>query len=489
MTFGAKVGKVALLLTLISAVMQGQVVLTGNSFTSSVSPKTNFSSSIAMVVGPGSNTYLQFSFASLPSGINGSNISAANVVVFVDAVLASGTMDVYAVNGSWSANTINYNNAPPLGSKILSAVPISATGYVSLNVTSTVQAWLNGTQPNYGIALVPTSGSPILAAIDSINNILTSHPAQVNLVLTSAGAQGPQGPPGPAGAAGPTGPQGPQGPAGANGAAGPQGTAGAQGATGAQGPQGLPGPTGATGAAGSQGPAGATGAMGLTGAQGPQGVPGPQGPAGTGGGLNGIQEFTHSGIFTVPPTVSSILVELWGAGGGGQGGNAGYEICTIQNFVQVCSDAIGPSGGAGGGGSYSRAVIQVTPGATITVTIGQGGAGGAGGTDDSNCNASVPGYGSTGGSTTVADSSGNTLASAVGGGSPGGGVGVPAQNVIVRNGGSGGAQNAPGLPPSGSIPLPGSAGQGGIGGNGNTGCGYAGFQGGTGQNGYALLTF
>lgn len=259
MTFGAKVGKVALLLTLVSAVMQGQVVLTGNSFTSSVSPKTNFSSSIAMVVGPGSNTYLQFSFASLPSGINGSNISAANVVVFVDAVLASGTMDVYAVNGSWSANTINYNNAPPLGSKILSAVPISATGYVSLNVTSTVQAWLNGTQPNYGIALVPTSGSSILAAIDSINNILTSHPAQVNLVLTSAGAQGPQGPPGPAGAAGPTGPQGPQGPAGANGAAGPQGTAGAQGATGAQGPQGpagLPGVTGPTGPQGPTGPAG-----------------------------------------------------------------------------------------------------------------------------------------------------------------------------------------------------------------------------------------
>lgn len=215
--------KLLLFALLVTAVSYGQIVLTGNSFTSSLTPKTNYSASIAMVVGSGSNTYLQFSFTGLPAGLNGSNVSAANVVVYVDAALTSGTMDVYAVNGSWSASTITYNNAPALGTKILSAVPVSATGYVSLNVTSTVQAWLNGTLPNYGIALVPTSGSSILASIDSITNILTSHPPQLNLVLVSAGPEGPQGP---QGATGPQGPTGPQGAPGSTGATGPQGPVG-----------------------------------------------------------------------------------------------------------------------------------------------------------------------------------------------------------------------------------------------------------------------
>jgi hypothetical protein len=261
------VWKLTLWLSLVTAISHGQVVLTGNSFTSSATPRINYSASIALVVGPGSNTYLQFGFPGLPSALNGSNISAANAVVYVDALLCSGTMDVYVVNGAWSANTITYNNAPALGTKILSAVPVSATGYISLNVTSTVQAWLNGTQPNYGIALVPTSGSSILASIDSLDNILTSHPAQLNLVLVSAG---------------------PQGPAGAPGATGPAGATGATGAMGATGAPGLQGPIGPTGPAGVQGPVGATGPIG------PAGPVGPSGPAGLSnqGAWNGGTSYT-----------------------------------------------------------------------------------------------------------------------------------------------------------------------------------------------------
>jgi Collagen triple helix repeat (20 copies) len=260
MDFRGMSWKLMLSVSIFTSVLYSQV-LTGNSFTSSVTPKINYSASIALVVGGGSSTYLQFSFAGLPGGINGANISAANVVVYVDAAVTAGSMDVYAVSAPWSSNTITYNNAPALGSKILSAVPVSAPGYVSLNITSTVQAWLNGTLNNNGIVLVPTSGSPILASIDSISNILTSHPAQLNLVLVSAGPQGPQGIQGPTGSTGPQGPQGLQGPT---------------GATGPQGPQGLQGPTGATGSQGLQGPAGPIGPAG------PPGLQGLQGPAGLG---------------------------------------------------------------------------------------------------------------------------------------------------------------------------------------------------------------
>jgi len=288
-----------------------QAVLTDDSFTASSTPKTNYGTSIALAVCSGSTTYLKFSFASLPAGLNGSNVSGANIVLYVDAVLASGNMDVYAVNGSWSEGTITYNNAPALGSQILSAVPVGKTGYLSLNLTSTVQAWLNGTLPNYGIALVPSPGSSIWASFDSKENILTSHTAQLNLVLVSAGPQGPQGVQGPAGATGPQGPTGPtgatgtQGPAGQAGPAGPQGSTGATGTQGPAGPQGPQGPAGAAGAQGPAGPQGTTGATGATGATGPAGPAGPQGPSGSGG---GAAYSTH------PVSCASLLglAQCWG---------------------------------------------------------------------------------------------------------------------------------------------------------------------------------
>ncbi|MBV8632095.1 MAG: collagen-like protein [Silvibacterium sp.] len=239
-----------LLVLCLVAVADGQVVVTDDVNTASTYPTKNFGNSVALIVTSGSNTYIKFSLANLGSGITGSNTSKATLVLYTDAVLTSGTMDVYQVGGTWSEGTVTWNNAPALGNLILSAVPVTKTGYLSLDVTSTVQAWLNGALTNNGIALVPSSGSQILASFDSKENILTSHTAQLMPVLVSAGPQGPQGLQGPAGATGATGLQG---------ATGPQGPTGPIGPAGAQGPQGPQGVTGATGPIGLQGPQGPPG--------------------------------------------------------------------------------------------------------------------------------------------------------------------------------------------------------------------------------------
>jgi hypothetical protein len=241
-----------LLVAVFSALAGAQVVLTDDASTSSLYPTKNFGSGIALIVCSGSNTYLKFSLANLGSGVSGSNVSKATLILYTDFVLTSGTMDVYQVNGSWSEGKITYNNAPALGTKLFTA-SVTSPGYLSLDLTSTVQGWLNGTLANNGIALIPSSGSSILVSFDSKENILTSHTAQLSLVLVSAGPQGPQGATGAAGSAG---------------AQGPKGDTGPQGATGAQGQAGEPGP---------QGQQGLQGLMGLPGAT------GPQGPAGTGG--------------------------------------------------------------------------------------------------------------------------------------------------------------------------------------------------------------
>jgi N-acetylneuraminic acid mutarotase len=266
--FGKRFYLRTLVVALLSAVACAQGVLTDDAFTSSTTPKLNYGDSIALVVTSGTNTYIKFSLANLPSGLNGSNISGASVVLYVDALLKPGTMDVYAVNGPWSENQITFNAPPPLGALLHSAVPVTKIGFVSFDVTGAVQEWLNSPLTNNGIALVASSGSPIFVSFDSKENLLTSHAAQLNLVLVSAGPQGPQGIQGVPGPAGPTG---------ATGAQGPTGATGPQGSVGPQGPQGPTGPTGATGAIG---PTGATGAIGLQGPPGATGQQGAIGPAG-----------------------------------------------------------------------------------------------------------------------------------------------------------------------------------------------------------------
>ncbi len=191
--------------------------------------------------------------------------------------------------------------------------------------------------------------------------------------------QGPQGP------AGPTGPQGPAGPTGAT---GPQGIVGATGATGASGPQG---PQGIAGAAGPQGPAGTNGNTILNGSTVPTSaagnngdfyintttniIYGPKTAAGWGtgttlsGGSSGgslsntnFQVFDATGIFTVPAGVTKIMVECWGAGGGGSDYTYGNPGNTIT--LKIC----------GGGGGYGKSIFTVSPGSNFLVTVGIGGA-------------------------------------------------------------------------------------------------------------------
>lgn len=93
-------------------------------------------------------------------------------------------------------------------------------------------------------------------------------------------------------------------------------------------------------------------------------------------GMDGLAAIGATANFTVPAGVYALDAEIWGggAGGGGAGGLA--------------------SAGCGGtAGGYSRAIIAVTPGQVIPVTVGAAGVGGGG--DGSNgTNAGTTSFGS-----------------------------------------------------------------------------------------------
>ena len=110
--------------------------------------------------------------------------------------------------------------------------------------------------------------------------------------------------------------------------------------------------------AGGTGPTGPTGPTGSPGGPGPTGPTGPPGPSGSGGGGPNVQIFASSGTFTVPTGITSLIVRVFGAGSGG-------------------ASSLGSVVGAGGG--YGEGSITgLTPGASISVTVGTGGNGVAG---------------------------------------------------------------------------------------------------------------
>jgi hypothetical protein len=139
----------------------------------------------------------------------------------------------------------------------------------------------------------------------------------------------------------------------------------------------------------------------------------------------GFEVVTTSSAFIVPDNVYKLKYKVYGGGGGGGG---------------VGSTGAGGAGGGGGGGS-SEGILSVTPGQSITVTIGAAGAAGGAGSG-----------GGTGGTTILF--SGTNLAAATGGqgggsngaGGAGGAGGSGTVGALLLSGGqgstTGGAVNA-----------------------------------------------
>jgi hypothetical protein len=196
---------------------RAQIPATDDSYTASSSPSNNYGTQSQLnVIGPGVNSYIRFDLSTLPAGLTSANISKATARLNINGVTTGGTFDVYLVTSSWTEGGLTFNNAPTLGTKVASSisVPLSKRNFIDVDVTSAVQAWFNTPNPssNFGIALVPSSGSAISISFDSKENTSTSHDPELSVSLISAGPQGPKGDKGDPGLPGATEQQEPQEP-------------------------------------------------------------------------------------------------------------------------------------------------------------------------------------------------------------------------------------------------------------------------------------
>lgn len=356
-------------------------------------PKNFGASPVLTLKGAGGRIHIKFDLTTLPAGTTGGQIEVAQLQLFVAKVSKAGAMDVARAAADWSEKTVHSGNAPALGTTEATNIPIDADdkfSFVTVDITNLFRAWVDGTQSNFGVAIVPSAGSPLTVDFDSKENVKTGHEPALRVVIKpvlTVGATGPAGPQGPQGVPGPqgdVGPQGVQGTAGSQGAQGVkgdkgdkgdtglQGATGAQGAQGLQGPQGDAGPQGVQGLTGSQGiqgikgdkgDKGDTGLQGATGAQGPQGLQGPQGDVGPQGvqgttGSQGIQGVKGDKGDTGLQGTPGIQGVKGDKGDKGDTGDTGLQGAPGNQGIQGVPGQTGPQGPPGAGVNSLRIVTE-----------------------------------------------------------------------------------------------------------------------------------
>jgi hypothetical protein len=173
-----------------------------DTFVSASKSSSNYGSNASLVVqaGGGGNTFVQFNLASLPTGVNVGQLNNAKLQLFVSGLTTAGTFDVYLINGKWGENTVTYGTAPQLGALVVSGINVASSAkntFIEVDVTSALQQWISGGQPNFGLALVPSPLSQISVTFDSKEDSFLSH--EPALLYSFNGVAGP---PGPAGAGG-----------------------------------------------------------------------------------------------------------------------------------------------------------------------------------------------------------------------------------------------------------------------------------------------
>lgn len=206
--------------------------------------------------------FLKFSIDTLPPGTTSTDVKQARLRLWVNnSSTAIGSITLTPVTSSWNEFTLTSTTSGTIGlglPKHADLAVMVVDGFVSIDITDWVQAWLAGTLINQGFEIEPGAATQSLNLyFDSKESTQTSHEPQLEITLI-----GPAGPQGPRGAAGPQGIQGLTGPTGPAGAIGPQGPQGPAGLTGAAGPVGPPGAIGDTGGIGPIGPVGAQGPRG-----------------------------------------------------------------------------------------------------------------------------------------------------------------------------------------------------------------------------------
>jgi hypothetical protein len=125
-----------------------------DSYVNAESPTTNYGTLTTLRVdgSPIVRSYLRFTV----QGLNGT-VTKATLRIFANSAASAGLAASAVSDNTWAESTVNFNNAPPLGSALGSVGPVTAGAWISLDIT----AYITG-DGTYNLALT-TPGSTAIS--------------------------------------------------------------------------------------------------------------------------------------------------------------------------------------------------------------------------------------------------------------------------------------------------------------------------------------
>ncbi len=82
----------------------------------------------------------------------------------------AGVIQVHRVNGPWQESTLHAGNFSGFNATVEATIPtVAAAAVATANVAALVQTWVDGSQPNYGIALQDVSGRTDIRSSEQVN--------------------------------------------------------------------------------------------------------------------------------------------------------------------------------------------------------------------------------------------------------------------------------------------------------------------------------
>ena len=126
--------------------------------------------------------FARFDLSALPSGLP---VTKASLRLWPNLVTTEGNIDVVAILDPWEEATLTAITAPSLSQPVTDFTVRKADlkTYVNVDITELVKDWVSQAIPNHGLALLGQPGTPVNARFDSKENLQTSHPMELEVML------------------------------------------------------------------------------------------------------------------------------------------------------------------------------------------------------------------------------------------------------------------------------------------------------------------
>jgi hypothetical protein len=187
-TIRAAGGRVLLLVTLLlcPAVTKAQHIVRDDTHVKNASA-TTFRDAERLIVGDAGRytSFIRFDLSMLPIEVTGKQIQKAILRLFIGEVGRPGSFDVSRVHGDWNEATLSFATAVGIVGNVEANVPVEAehaNEYLLVDLTALVKEWVNGTQANDGVALVPVGD--VNLHFDSKEAKGTGHDPRLDIVLS-----------------------------------------------------------------------------------------------------------------------------------------------------------------------------------------------------------------------------------------------------------------------------------------------------------------